>query len=228
MTKRKLQRFAENYTFPNMFQPSFQELLDGFTWKGNWKGFFGNDNPIILELGCGKGDYTVGLARVNPDKNYIGIDLKGARMWRGCKQSQEENLKNVAFIRNHVQNIRQFFAPGEVSEIWITFPDPQPRESREHKRLTAPRFLNIYRQVLVEQGLLHLKTDNQELFDYSLGVIAEYQHILHYATHDLYREEGQEVAKMVQTFYEQMFLAEGKSICYAEFCLSKPGNGKTE
>jgi len=224
MAKRKLQRFAENYTFPNMFQPSFQELLNGFTHRGNWKAFFGNDNPIILELGCGKGDYTVGLARVNPDKNYIGIDLKGARMWRGCKQSQEENLKNVAFIRNHVQNIRQFFAPGEVSEIWITFPDPQPRESREHKRLTAPRFLNIYRQVLKEQGLLHLKTDNQELFDYSLGVIEEHHHHLQYATHDLYTEEGQEVAKMVQTFYEQMFLAEGKSICYAEFSLSKPGN----
>ncbi len=225
MAKRKLQRFAENYTFPNMFQPTFQELAAGFAYRGNWHSFFGNDHPVILELGCGKGDYSVGLARVNPDKNYIGIDIKGARMWRGGKQSQQEGITNVAFIRNHVQNIRQFFAPDEVSEIWITFPDPQPRVSREHKRLTAPRFLELYRQVLKPGGIIHLKTDNQELFDYSLGVIQENGHVLHYETHDLYHESLKEEARMVQTFYEQMFLAEGKTICYAEFSLSEIENG---
>lgn len=219
MAKRKLQRFAENLSFPNLFQPSFKELKDGFEWKGRWKEYFGNDNPIIIELGCGKGEYTVGLASVYPDKNYIGVDIKGARMWKGCKQSNERGMKNVAFIRNHVQNIWQFFDNKEISEIWITFPDPQPRNSREHRRLSAPRFLAIYGKILKEHGLIHLKTDNRELFDYTLGIVNDYDHNLHYSTFDLYNEEGHEITKSVQTFYEQMFRAEGKPICYAEFSL---------
>lgn len=219
MAKDKLKRFAENLTFPNFFQISYEEQTAGFKYRGNWKEYFGNDNPIILELGCGKGEYTIYLAERHPGFNYIGIDIKGARMWKGCKASIEKGMKNVAFLRTHIQVIRQYFAQAEVSEIWITFPDPQPRQAREKKRLTAPRFLEIYREVLVPKGLIHLKTDNAGLFDYTLSVIEQEGHQLHLETHDLYNTGGPSDASAIQTFYETKFMAEGFSICYMEFSL---------
>ncbi len=220
--KRKLERFEENLTFPNMFQVKYEELLQGFEWKGRWKEWFGNDHPIVLEIGCGKGEYTVNLAEQHPDCNYIGIDIKGARMWRGCKTSQEKKLTNVAFIRSYVQVLGHYFDRGEVSKIWITFPDPQPRQARAHKRLTHPRFLLIFNDLLKDGGVIHLKTDNHPLFQYTLEVIAETGNHLVYATDDLYRAgDAPAEATGIQTFYEKMFLEEGKPICYLEFTLQK-------
>jgi tRNA (guanine-N7-)-methyltransferase len=217
VSKKKLQHFAENATFPNFFQLRFHELMTGFQYKGNWQEYFQNARPIVVELGCGKGEYTVNMAEFYPGRNYIGMDVKGARMWRGCKTSIEKGLTNVAFIRTFVQLIYEFFAPGEVEEIWITFPDPQPRQSRERKRLTAPRFLDLYRKVLRPDGIIHLKTDNYDLYQYTLEVIREGGHKLLYATHDVYHTESPEVVRSIQTFYEKRWLAEGKLICYLEF-----------
>ncbi|MHC1706223.1 MAG: tRNA (guanosine(46)-N7)-methyltransferase TrmB [Bacteroidales bacterium] len=223
MTKRKLARFAENLTFPNMFQLSFEEQTKGIPWRGKWHDFFQNQNPIILELGCGKGEYTINLAEKNPDRNYIGIDIKGARMWRGCKTSQEKGLSNVAFIRTYVQVLEQYFTPGEIAEIWITFPDPQPRQAREKRRLTHPRFLKIYHNLLADNGLIHLKTDNQDFFNYTLSVITEHNHSLLYSSHDLYHSEDAPAETLtIQTFYEKMFLEEGKPICYLKFIINTP------
>ncbi|MEI6576945.1 MAG: tRNA (guanosine(46)-N7)-methyltransferase TrmB [Bacteroidota bacterium] len=219
MAKDKLRRFAENLTFPHLFQLSHDQLMAGFEYRGRWKDFFKNDNPIVLELGCGKGEYTLFLAERRPDRNYIGIDIKGARIWKGLKMSHEAEMGNVAFIRTHVQVIRQYFTPGEVAEIWITFPDPQPRQAREKKRLTHPRFLDVYREVLVPKGLIHLKTDNAALFDWTLEMIKEEGHDLHAETHDLYHSGGFEEAAAIQTFYESKFLAEGILINYLEFSL---------
>ena len=160
MGHHKLQRFAENLTFPNLFQVGFDQLeQEGFALKGKWHEHFGNDNPITLELGCGKGDYTLALARIHPDRNYIGVDIKGARLWRGAKTAVEEPLNNVAFIRTRIELIDRFFAEGEVSEIWITFCDPQPK--KPNKRRTAPRFLDTYARFLAPQSIMHLKTDSQ-------------------------------------------------------------------
>ena len=143
MGKDKLRRFAENETFANMFQMKYEDVKDGFYLKGKWREeFFKNDNPLVLELGCGKGEYTVGLAKQYPKKNFIGVDIKGARMWRGCKTSVDENINNVAFVRTHIQVLDMYFAENEVSEIWITFPDPQLK--KPNKRLTSPRFLDLY------------------------------------------------------------------------------------
>lgn len=222
MTKRKLERFAENLTFPNMFQLSYEEQQKGLPWKGKWSAYFMNNHPIIIELGCGKGEYTVNLAEKNPENNYIGIDIKGARMWRGCKTSQEKGLFNVAFLRTYAQVLEQYFCPGEVSEIWITFPDPQPRQAREKKRLTHPRFLTVYSRILKENGLIHLKTDNQDFFSFTLETIHNGGYPLQYYTRDLYQaDNAPEVATSIQTFYEKMFLEEGKPICYLRFQLKQ-------
>lgn len=220
MTKRKLARFAENLTFPNMFQVSYEEQCKGFIWKGRWKEYFKNNHPVILEVGCGKGEYSVNLAERCPQNNYIGIDVKGARMWRGCKTSQQKGLTNVAFIRTYVQVLEQYFAPGEVSEIWITFPDPQPRQSREKRRLTHPRFLKIYEKLLKPNGRIHLKTDNKVFFDYTLSVIQQQKHMLHFSSADLYNTpDAPPETTSIQTFYEKMFLEEGVNICYLTFSL---------
>lgn len=220
MGKHKLQRFAENLTFPNLFQVSYEYLKEqGFDWRGRWTEYFGNDNPIVLELGCGKGDYTVALARRNPDKNYIGVDIKGARMWRGAKTSNEEQMKNVAFIRARIELIDLMFAPCEVSEIWITFPDPQPK--KPNKRLSSERFLSLYKKILKPHSIVHLKTDSWELHDYTRNeVIPEGHYPVVFATEDLYAEpENPETADAVsvQTFYESGFLKEGKKITYLKF-----------
>ena len=218
MGKNKLARFEENLTFPNLFQVSYEDLKDNkFEMKGRWhEQFFGNDNPIALELGCGKGEYTVALARKYPEKNFIGIDIKGARLWRGCKTSNEEGMKNVAFIRTRIQLIEQFFAAGEVSEIWVTFPDPQPK--KPNKRLTSERFLSYYKNILRPDSTIHLKTDSYELYDYTLNeVIPQGNYQVVFATDDLYGTPRDLEVCEVRTFYESMFLKEGKKITYIQF-----------
>ena len=166
-SKNKLKHFADNLTYNNMFQPTYQELIEGYSMKGKWDSdFFKNGNPITLEVGCGKGEYTVGLGEKYVDTNFIGMDIKGARMWRGCTDSNEKGMKNIAFIRNHVQMVPNIFAENEIDELWITFPDPQPK--KENKRLTSPRFLEYYRSILKSGAIINFKTDNEPLFDYTL------------------------------------------------------------
>lgn len=225
MGHHKLERFAENLTFPNLFQVSFEQLREeGFALKGRWHEHFANHNPITLELGCGKGDYTISLACIHPDRNYIGVDIKGARLWRGAKTGVEKKMANVAFIRTRIEMIEGFFAPSEVSEIWITFPDPQPK--KEHKRLTSQRFLNYYLSILKPGSPIHLKTDSLELHQYTRDeVIAPAGYRIEYATENLYATPAADhpdipclaEAQMTQTFYERMFLAEGKPITYIKF-----------
>lgn len=225
MGKHKLARFAENLTFPNLFQVSFESLeKEGFEWRGRWCEFFGNNNPIVLELGCGKGEYTIALARENSKRNYIGVDIKGARIWRGAKTSNEEKMGNVAFLRTRIEMINRFFAKGEVSEIWVTFPDPQPKKPM--KRLTSERFLGYYRQMLKPGSFIHLKTDSRELYDYTMEeVIAAAGYPVEFSTPDLYNSGYGGMATAVQTFYESMFLKEGKPITYIKFSIDSP---KTE
>ncbi|MBQ6955756.1 MAG: tRNA (guanosine(46)-N7)-methyltransferase TrmB [Bacteroidales bacterium] len=217
MPKHKLARFAENLTFNNLFQLSFEQLAEReFEWRGRWHEFFGNGNPIVLELGCGKGEYTIAMARQLPDQNYIGVDIKGARLWRGAKTSNEENMANVAFIRTRIELIDRFFAPDEVSEIWVTFPDPQPK--KPNKRLTSQRFLSLYSHFLKPGSPINLKTDSRELFDYTLEEVIPAAGLqVDIATPDLYASGYGGMATAVQTFYESMFLAQGKPITYLRF-----------
>ena len=217
MPKHKLARFAENLTFNNLFQLSFEQLAEReFEWRGRWHEFFGNGNPIVLELGCGKGEYTIAMARQLPDQNYIGVDIKGARLWRGAKTSNEENMANVAFIRTRIELIDRFFAPDEVSEIWVTFPDPQPK--KPNKRLTSQRFLSLYSHFLKPGSPINLKTDSRELFDYTLEEVIPAAGLqVDVATPDLYASGYGGMATAVQTFYESMFLAQGKPITYLRF-----------
>ena len=222
MGHHKLQRFAENLTFDNLFQVGFDQLeQEGFPLRGKWDSHFGNSNPITLELGCGKGEYTLALARLHPDRNYIGVDIKGARLWRGAKTATEEPLHNVAFIRTRIELIDRFFAPDEVSEIWITFCDPQLK--KPNKRLTAPRFLDKYASFLAPGSIMHLKTDSQELYDYTLNeVLPKRSCEILCSTDDLYGSVGVDSvdlteAKLTQTFYERMFIAEGKPITYIQW-----------
>lgn len=224
-SKNKLQRFAENETFSNLFQVGYEQLqLGPFPMKGQWnKDFFKNENPIVLELGCGKGEYTIGLARYYSEKNFIGMDIKGARLWRGLKNAAEEELTNVAFVRSRIEMINYFFGKNEISEVWITFPDPQPRKARQHKRLTSPRFLNHYAELLKPGGLIHLKTDSELLYYYTLEIIDSGGHNLHYATEDLYATIEEMDVKRIRTFYEQMWLAQGLSIKYIVFSLGHEG-----
>ncbi|MFV0500952.1 MAG: tRNA (guanosine(46)-N7)-methyltransferase TrmB [Bacteroidales bacterium] len=223
MGKDKLRRFAENETFPNMFQAQYIDLEreNGFSLKGEWRrDFFKNNNPIVLELGCGKGEYTVGLGRKYKDKNFIGVDIKGARMWRGCKTSIEENLNNIAFLRTHVQIIEKYFSEGEVDEIWITFCDPQLK--KPNKRLTSPRFLDIYSRILKPGGIIHLKTDSQELYDYTLEeVLIPNNYKIHYNTNDLYSTDDMHEVKEIKTYYENIYLKENKPITYLEFEINR-------
>lgn len=220
MGKNKLARFAENETFANLFQLSYEQITkEGFALKGKWnQEFFKNDNPIVLELGCGKGEYTVGLAKKYPNKNFIGIDIKGARLWRGCKTSNEDNMTNVAFVRTHIQMIESYFAQQEVSEIWITFPDPQLK--KPNKRLTCERFLKLYSNILKTDGIIHLKTDSQELYEYTKDeVLIPSKREIIYNTSDLYSSDFKEDVMEIQTFYESMYLKTGKPITYLKFKL---------
>jgi tRNA (guanine-N7-)-methyltransferase len=220
VARHKLAQFAENETFSHMFYIPWEELLNGFLLKGNWKkDFFKNDNPITLELGCGKGEYTVGLAKKYPDRNFIGIDLKGSRMWHGASYAKKEGLKNVAFIRTKIDQLLHFFAPNEVTEIWLTFSDPQPK--RERRRLSSPRFLNLYREVLEPNGIIHQKTDNRELFDYTLDVVEHFNFSLDYFSNDVYNSDSHNDVLEIQTYYEKIFLKEGIPINYMRFRLNE-------
>jgi len=217
-SKNKLKRFAENETFANVIQPTREDVVSGFSLKGKWASHFGNDNPIVLELGCGKGEYTVGLAKRYPNKNFIGIDIKGARFWRGAKTALEENLENAAFLRTQIELIDLLFAENEVSEIWITFPDPQIKYRRTKHRLTNQSFLTKYQTILKPKGIVHLKTDSEFMHGYTLGLLHGLGCKVLYANHDVYKNEGspKEVLE-IQTFYENQYLEMGKPITYIQF-----------
>ena len=218
-SKNKLKRFKENEQFGNVIQPKREDIFQGkFELKGSWAKHFKNHNPIVLELGCGKGEYTIGLARQNADKNFIGIDIKGARMWRGAKTALEEELSNVVFLRTQIELIDLLFAENEVSEIWLTFPDPQIKYKRTKHRLTNNGFLKKYKYVLKENGIVHLKTDSEFMHGYTLGLLHGLDHEIIYANHDVYKNEGSpgEVLE-IQTFYEKQYLEQDKPITYIQF-----------
>lgn len=217
-SKNKLKRFKENDTFKNVVQPTREEVQEGFALKGKWEEHFGNSNPIVLELGCGKGEYTIGLAKQNPNKNFIGIDIKGARFWRGAKTALEEGLTNVAFLRTQIELVDLLFATNEVAEIWITFPDPQIKYKRTKHRMTNEVFLNKYKKILQPKGLMHLKTDSEFMHGYTLGLLQGLCYEIVYANHDVYKNEGspKEVLE-IQTFYENQYLEKGKAITYIQF-----------
>lgn len=215
MAKHKLERFAENETFGNLFQRSHFDCQNiPFPLKGKWnQEYFHNDNPIVLELGCGKGEYTIAMAKRNPDRNYIGVDRKGARLWRGCKDAIEGKMANVAFLRITIDRIGYYFAPDEVDEIWVTFPDPQLQHER--RRLVSPRFVGYYRQVMKEGGgVLNLKTDSRELYEYVLEVAPEQNWPILEKVDDVYNQPCAPILTEVQTFYEKMWLSQGKRISY--------------
>jgi len=213
MGKDKLRKFAEIETFANVY-----ELDAGKSLKGKWsKMHFKNDAPLVLELACGKGEYTVNLAQLFPAKNFIGIDYKGNRIWRGAKTAIEEGINNVAFLRIQIEQILDYFDADEVSEIWITFPDPQPQISREKKRLTAPRFLEKYKVILQESAPINLKTDNDDFYAFTLETIDQLGLKLHVRTEDLYRSDLVDEVLSIKTYYEKKYLAHDKNINYVRF-----------
>jgi tRNA (guanine-N7-)-methyltransferase len=219
----KLEKFADLKTFPNCFDLFFKDLDTVFVNKGNWHAaVFKNDNPIVVELGCGKGEYTIGLAEKNPTKNFIGVDIKGNRIWTGAKQALESKLNNVAFLRTKIDFTDYCFAENEVSEIWITFPDPQPQKARARQRLTNPIFLNRYKTMLKSGGLVHLKTDSTSMYEYTLEVIKENNHTLLFSTDNLYQNcptDRQELIA-IKTHYEKLFTDKGEDIKYCCFQLN--------
>lgn len=219
-SKNKLKRFKENDTFGNVFQPTREEVVsDQFSLKGKWNlDYFKNNNPIVLELGCGKGEYSVGLAEKYPYKNFIGIDLKGARFWRGAKTAVETGLKNVAFIRTQIELINHIFNENEVNEIWITFPDPQIKYKRTKHRMTNSEFLKLYKKVLKPEGVINLKTDSEFMHGYTLGLLHGEGHEVIYSNHNVYVNEGSpEEVTSLQTFYEKQYLEKNKAITYIRF-----------
>ena len=219
-SKNKLKRFSENETFTNVFQPTREEVVgDQFPLKGKWNSdFFKNDNPIVLELGCGKGEYSVGLAERFPEKNFIGIDIKGARFWRGAKTAVESGMNNVAFVRTQIELIHHIFAENEISEIWITFPDPQIKYKRTKHRMTNAEFLERYKKILKPSGLMHLKTDSEFMHGYTLGLLHGLGHEVIYANHNIYKNEGAPAEVTgIQTFYESQYLEVNKPITYIKF-----------
>jgi tRNA (guanine-N7-)-methyltransferase len=207
--------------YTNVFQPTMEELKAGFSMKGNWKKkFFNNDNPLVVELGCGKGEYSVGLAQRHPNKNFLGVDVKGARMWQGSTDALEEGISNVAFLRTRIEFIESCFAKNEVDEIWITFPDPQIKKKRAKNRLTHPTFLERYSRFLAKDGIIHLKTDSQFLHGYTLGIIEGENHILEDAEHDIYNAVLQRKNMDIKTHYEKLFLEKEMPISYLRFRLN--------
>ena len=224
-SKNKLKRFKENLTFKNVIQPSREILVDNnFEYKGKWNNlFFKNNNPIIIELGCGKGEYSIELAKLNPEKNFIGIDIKGARFWRGAKTAIDEGLNNIAFIRSQIELIDKIFSKKEVSEIWITFPDPQIKFKREKHRLINLKFINLYKNILVPNGIINLKTDSEFLHGYMLGLINSTNFLeLIYSNHNIYNNSGAPNDVLsIQTFYELKFLKQKKPITFINFKVLK-------
>jgi tRNA (guanine-N7-)-methyltransferase len=211
--KDKLRRFAEIETFANVYQ-----LDEGKPLKGEWaKTHFKNENPVVLELACGKGEYTVNLAKLFPEKNFIGIDYKGNRIWRGAKTGLEEGINNVAFLRIQIENLLDYFEAGEIDEIWITFPDPQPQDSREKKRLTFPAFLDRYQQVLKAGGKVNLKTDNDDLYSYTVEKVNELNLKVHKNTDHLYTSDLVDEVLSIKTYYEKKYLLHDKNINYIQF-----------
>ncbi len=223
MGKHKLARFKELGTFNNVVQPEKGvQIGTDHSIKGNWKKeIFRNDNPIILELGCGKGEYTIGLSSRFPQNNYIGVDIKGARIWRGARTAHESKQPNVAFLRTRIEFINSFFSEDDVSEIWITFPDPHPGKNNSNKRLTCPWFMNAYRGFLKDDGIIHLKTDNQELHQYTRKLVEKNRLEIITATSDLYSGENFDEPLSIKTHYEAIFLKEGLKITYLSFRLPK-------
>ena len=219
-SKNKLNRFKENATFNNVFEPSREDVLsDSFDLKGKWNSdFFKNNNPIVLELGCGKGEYTVGLASRFAEKNFIGIDVKGARFWRGAKTAVEDGLANVAFVRTQIELLEHVFAANEVDEIWITFPDPQIKYKRTKHRMTNSEFLKMYKKIMKNGGIVNLKTDSEFMHGYTLGLLHGEGHEVLYANHDVYVNMGSpEEVTGIQTFYENQYLAKNKAITFVRF-----------
>lgn len=219
-SKNKLRRFKENETFSNVYQPTREELVDStFSLKGKWRAnAFNNNNPVVLELGCGKGEYSVALAKKYPNKNFIGVDIKGARFWRGAKTAIEEHISNVAFLRTQIELIDHAFEKGEVDEIWITFPDPQIKYKRTKHRMTNATFLERYKRILKPEGVVNLKTDSEFMHGYTLGLLHGAGHEVLYANHNVYKQEGSpEEVTSIQTFYESQYLEQNKPITYIRF-----------
>ncbi|MFA6435585.1 MAG: tRNA (guanosine(46)-N7)-methyltransferase TrmB [Candidatus Gracilibacteria bacterium] len=216
MSRKKLHHFAEMKSFPHVYEQNYSSGQQRMTV--DFPDHFNNGHPIVLEVGCGRGDYTMALARAFPEKNFVGMDMKGARLWHGAKQSFDEKLSNVAFLRGRVEDLAHYFKPNEVDEIWVTFPDPRPRKSEWCKRLISSRFLALYQSILKPQGVVHLKTDHLGFFEYALEILKAENWNIQQEIHDLYAthlsrgDEG--LLKGIQTFYEKKYLAEGRPIYY--------------
>ncbi len=219
MAKNKLQRFNEIRNFNNVIEINYDDIFNNKK-AGCWqKDIFKNNNPIVLELACGKGEYTIGLAKKNPNKNYIGIDIKGERIWKGAKDAIDLNLDNVRFLRTRIEHLNLVFSENEVSEIWITFPDPFLKKSKSRKRLTSLRFLEIYKQILSKKSFIHLKTDSQELYEYTLDVLAKNKLRILENLNDI--TKNRKIRDLdIKTYYEKKFNLMGKSITYIKFMLN--------
>ena len=219
MGKNKLEKFADMAAYPHVFEYPYSALdTKPFGLKGCWgQEFFGNSHPLVLELGCGRGEYTVGLGRMFPEKNFVGIDIKGARMWTGATEALQHGMKNVAFLRTNIEWADRFFGPGEVSEIWLTFPDPQMKKAS--KRLTSTGFLEKYRRFLAPGGVVHLKTDSNFLFTYTKCLIEKNGLPVQFITDDLYSSEGADSIRSIRTYYEQQWLDRGLTIKYIRFSI---------
>lgn len=223
MGKGKLKKFKQNAKYNHVFEPEVSEFVSvDHSIKGKWNtNFFNNDRPIVIELGCGKGEYSVGLARLFPDKNFVGVDIKGARIWKGATESEKEQLKNVAFLRTRIELINSFFVQDEVDEIWITFPDPQMKKRRAKKRLTSSIFLTYYQKLLKDKGIINLKTDSTFLYEYTLEVIKLNKLEIIKNTDNLYAENWTDEILGIQTHYERLHIDDGDNINYVSFILPK-------
>lgn len=221
MARKKLERFKENENFPHVIEPSRGEVTGGLARQGNWQSLFESPNPIVLELGCGKGEYTLAMAKKFPDYNFIGVDIKGSRIWYGASAVADEKIGNAAFLRTQIELLDQCFAKEEVAEIWITFPDPQIKYKRMKHRLTNPAFLKMYARVLKPGGIVHLKTDSEFLYGYTCGILQELKLPVYEAYHDIDLQLNREdhLLHGVQTHYEQLFREKGKAITYLKFAV---------